>query len=279
MVASLLTRVTAGAAAALAMPALASATFLTNDFNSDTVGSQPTSVTVISPTANTGTGSTDGDIGVVTVGNSAIGGGNALRIYDRSTTNFAHVRDALTAGTASGMFGFNFTAGPNLVSNHGDTYLRVAMGNAGADASSSFTGNNFQRVVISSTGTGTTGQFQASNSTGNPVDTNVATFIETASNLVELYFNRTASALGYAKGVAQTVAAGRYDVWLNGVLVANDFSLRTGTSDILAVSLATGGSQKGPDWIIDNLSVAAIPEPASIGLLALSAVIAFGRRR
>ncbi len=269
-------------AGVLGLPAVSGAAFLSNDFSGDTVGSRPTSVTIVSPASNTGTGDTAGDIGVVTVGTSVIGGGNAMRLYDRNDPTAVHVRQLLTTGTSSGIFSFNFTLGTyggsqpssDSFANNGNTFLRVSVGSNTVNATSSTDGNTFQRIVFSRIGTGSTGNLFASNNTsGSLTDTTLTTFIETANNLVVIIFNRTTTAINYTKSGSQSVAAGSYDVWFNGTLVADNFAMRTGTSNVAGISMGSGGGQVGMDWIVDNLSVTAIPEPATLGLLTVGGLL------
>ncbi|HEV7298653.1 MAG TPA: PEP-CTERM sorting domain-containing protein [Tepidisphaeraceae bacterium] len=283
------TFVTCAIAAAMTAPTASAAPFYDNDFSGDAVGARPNGFTINFPTpANVGDGSMAGDVGVTVVGTSAIGGGNALRMYDQSGGNGAtlvRASTALTTATDSGLFSFNFTAGPNLTANIGNSFLRVALGTTGVDASSSSSTSNFQRISFDSTPVGTSGTFRASNVTsGSLEDTTVGTgFTETANNLVEIVFNRTSTPIVYDKAGAQAVAAGKYDLYLNSTLVANDFVMRAGTTAVGAIGFGTGGSQAGADWIVDNVNVsavpAAVPEPATLGVLTIASLGLLARRR
>ncbi len=270
----------ASACLLVAGPSLTRAAFI-NDFATDTVGSAPASVTVIEPAAFVGTGANDGDTLVTTVATSAIGTGNAMRIVDRATTAVI-VRETFGESFLTGVLSFGFTAGPN-VGTDGNSFLRVALGSANTNASSSGSVDNYMRVTFSSPNSTNIGGFGASNvSSGSLADISAGTFNETAGNLVQIVFNRTSLPLDYLLGTGHTVAANRYDLYLNGALVGDDLLLRTGTGAVTAMSFGTGGGQKGADWIIDNLAVSAplpIPEPATAGLLLASAPTLLRRRR
>lgn len=265
------------AAVCLAPVAQTAAAVLDNDFSSDTLGQQPASMDIVTPTANTANVS-------ATVINSTVLDGNALRLFDNEGTTIPEgrnisVRQATSAPLEAGIFSLDFTAGPNVGST-GNSFFRIALGTTSINAASSSTGSVFQRVVIASPNSSSTGTIAASNQGGGFLsDTSLGTFDESAANNLQVVFNNSGAAINYSLAGSQSVADNRYDVFLNGSLIADDFQMRTSSGDVTAIGFGTGGSQTGPDWIVDNLRVTAIPEPSSMLLAALGSLAMLGRRR
>lgn len=266
------------AAAACIVPATCSTgAVLDNDFSADTLGLIPASMDVFEPTANTA------DLSATVVTSSVLDG-NALRLIDNENTALAtgnniNIRQATSESISAGIFSLDFTAGDGIGST-GNTFFRISVGSAGIIPSSSSSGTVFQRVVISSPNSSDTGTIAASNVGGGSLsDTNIGSFDETVANALQIVFNNSGAAIDYDLSGAQSVADNTYDVFLNGVLIADDFQLRSSSGDIEAIGFGTGGGQTGADWVIDNLSVAAIPEPASAVLAAVGCLALCGRRR
>ncbi len=104
---------------------------------------------------------------------------------------------------------------------------------------------------------------------------------------IEIYGNNTAAAIDYTRGAAQTVAANKWDLWVNGSLVGNDLAKGQLANDANIDSFMVYGETSVGNVakvIIDDISYAneitVIPEPASAGLLlAAAAGFAFRRMR
>lgn len=274
------------------LPALTMAAHYVNDFSTDIVGNRPAGLDyTLAPPLNIGNNSADGDIGIVTVGSSAIGGGNAMRLYDRSSSSVQ--ARAFFAPITSGIVSLNFTLGDyggdlvalnNTYIDNGNARIGIALGNASVTATSSSNGSTFMRLNITrdSTTPDFNGQFRYNNNnSGAFTETTINdAFIETNNNLVEIFFNRTSETILYTKSGSQSVAANTYDAYLNGILLANDAPMRTTTPSVSGIAFGSPGSQVGADWIVDNILVVnGIPEPATLGLLTIGSLALLSQRR
>jgi hypothetical protein len=103
-----------------------------------------------------------------------------------------------------------------------------------------------------------------------------------SSNTISIFVNDTDSAIIYAGG---TLAANTADYWLNGSLAyagatfgATVNALNT-TNGLGRVAIFDASTRTDLDYMFDNISVQAIPEPATMGMLLLGAVTVLAVRR
>ena len=273
---------------------LSAQTLFQDDFESDTVGTQPSNFTITNPATNTGAtddppvASDGGPSGAIIVPfgpvSNLAGTGNGLRIYDfNSTGNSTGNVSISTDFTSTGLmrFDFNFSS-DQFTGTSGNSFIRVGFGRTGMNVASNGSTGVMGRVVISRTG-GSTSTFRVRDDTTDI--TVVNDFTLQSVHQVSIFANSDdSSTVNYVFGGSQSIAANTYDVYFDGVLVADDFDFRTGstsgTDDIASIGLATGGSQTGPDWIFDDL-VVSVPEPSSAAFLGFAAIALglFRRRR
>lgn len=255
----------------------AHAAFLDIDFSAETVGTSPSSLTVSSPAGNTA------ELAAEVVDSSVLDG-NAVRFFDNQNTSSPgpsniSVTQALSGPINAGIFSLDFTGGPQLGSS-GNSFLRISVGSASINPASSSSGSTYQRVVVQSINGSNVGRLLASDVGGGSLsDATIGSFDEIAANELQIVFNNSGDAIDYTLGGSQSVANNRYDVFLNGVLVADDFQLRTSSGDVVAIGFGTGGSQTGADWVFDNLAVTEIPEPGVFALASAAGFVLLGRRR
>ncbi|MEM6822699.1 MAG: PEP-CTERM sorting domain-containing protein, partial [Verrucomicrobiota bacterium] len=203
----------------------------------------------------------------------------ALRLYDFDSSGNVNVSTNFT-GTDFMRFDFSFSS-DQFTGTTGNSFLRIGFGRSGMNVASSSDGNVMGRVVLSRTG-GSTSTFAVRDNTS---DTTVSSnFTLQASHQVSIFANTNDSAAGgYTFSGAQTVASNTYDVFLDGVLVADDFAFRSGSTsgenDITDIGFATGGSQTTPDWLFDDITVSAVPEPSTYAMIIIAGGLLYGFRR
>ena len=134
---------------------------------------------------------------------------------------------------------------------------------------------------------GASGTITASNRAGNTYATISGTGLSQSNNFsVAMYGNNSASSIVYD---GNTLASGRYDLWVNNTLVAPSLTKSEIASGTLIDSFMIYGENSVGNtatFEIDNLQYAnyAIPEPSSSMLMVLGAaeligIRAFGRKR
>ncbi|MEM6822698.1 MAG: PEP-CTERM sorting domain-containing protein [Verrucomicrobiota bacterium] len=252
------------------------------DFEGETVGLQPSSFSVNGPATNTGAtdnppvAGTSGPLGAVVVPFGSVsnlaGTGNALRIYDHDSDSSVNLTQDIT-GTGLMRWDLSFSSDA-FTGTNGNSFLRIAFGRLTMNPGSSSDGRVMGRVTIART-SGSNTRFEVRNNT---TDTTVLSdFTLLNSHQISIFANTDDSASSnYNFSGGQSLASNTYDVFLDGALVADDFAFRSGSTsglnDIETIGFATGSSQTGPDWIIDDITVSAIPEPSALCLLSLATV-------
>jgi hypothetical protein len=276
-------------------------TLLSLGFESDTVGATAAGITQVTPATPISPATPYGALAIATghVGSlvisstdNPIGTGQALRVFDYSggsspTPNQnVMLTSPLTSSFGQVSIAFTYRGGPSLLPSDGNTFLRFTFGGSGLNAASSSASStgNFARIAFSSINS--TSGFTVGNIIADVLQVNP---VEAANNLVQLFVNRAATTLDYSApgGGTSTIAANSYHAWLNGTqltsgsaIAGGNFSMHASSTPISHISFGSGGGQAGGDWVIDGLTVAAIPEPSTyaalVGIAALG--LAFWRR-
>jgi hypothetical protein len=234
------------------------------NFEGQSDGSQPSGTSYLRPTVNSSTQA------VRVVSSTLLGGNRALQYLDR----------AVNTGTASA-FNYTFASNGAVVASFSfsPSYDLGLVGNYVS------IGLSQQRVVNTSTimfgevrlrGDGSAAFYSGGSALGS-VDLAVG-----SSNTVSMFLNDTADTIVYAGG---TLAANTLDYWLNGSKIYSGASFGTGvgvlgtTNGMGQITVWDATSRTDLDYLIDNITVEAIPEPATIGMLLLGAVTVFAVRR
>lgn len=136
------------------------------------------------------------------------------------------------------------------------------------------TGNPVQaRAVINFTEGTLTAQSAAGNQT--------ASYALDAIHTVQIVVNDTTGSLAY-DSISDTIDAKRYDVWLDGLLVAEDLAFVNDTQnfDSFAWDTFNGDRQRlfVDDFVVES-GATVIPEPAALALVALGSLLLIGRPR
>jgi hypothetical protein len=283
----------------LAVASGASSALLNLTFTGQTVGNQTpsasyvTPATPVSPATPFGSLSTaTGHVNAIVIGsanNAVLNSGEALRLFDHSTSaspapasQNVSIRIPLVSSTDNAIISFRYTG---LVPSDGNTFVRMTFGGGSLNAASTSDGStgNFARIAFSSINS--TSGFTAGNITA---DQGQANPNESVSNFVQLFVNRKSTPLNYdaPSGSPLTIAANSYHVWLNGVqqttgaaLAGGNFSMTGTLSNITHIGFGTGGGQGGADWVLDDITVAVVPEPAAAIAIASLAGLGLARRR
>ena len=254
---------------------------LSVDFSSDTLGSAPTA-TAVRPVIQSATGM------VQVVTGSAIGSGNAVRYVDNSTEGVAlEYNFVANSNVQQSAVSFSFTYSQRSTSATAGT-LDVGIGEYSTSSSASL-----------NAGTKRFGGFQVRNngqiySVFGGATTAIGTFNAGTVNTVDMYFNDfDAMSVSYTNGVTgYTLAANTFDLFVNGTRYSGalntaaltDGGVNTvGTSqwNLGRIGLSSSTANAGLDVDFDNLVVntLAIPEPATMGMLLLGAVMVLAVRR
>ena len=105
-------------------------------------------------------------------------------------------------------------------------------------------------------------------------------FSQDTEYFVEVFANNASTATTYYDG-AQSLAAGRWDLWVNNSLVGDDLAKAQQTADTNIDSIMFYGESSTANVakiILDDLSysttLAAVPEPATAGLLGIGLLVA-----
>jgi len=254
-------------AALLAGSVAGHAALLTVDFESDTVGSNPVANTVAPGTASANIYCTVVDSSV-----NIAGTGNGVHIFDNTS---------LSGG--SSRVGYDFSDGESAVrydlkfarlSNGSANNFTVSMGAKGGALTSA--GNRYFEVRLS--GNGNLGYLD--NGTATTITGAIAL---NTSYTLSIYANDSDSVItGYETG--HDLAANSVDYWLDGTYLATG-GLKSTLSDVTTAGfgraqVSSGTGDVGLDYVFDDLTVTAIPEPATLGLVAsFAGGIMFIRRR
>jgi hypothetical protein len=115
-----------------------------------------------------------------------------------------------------------------------------------------------------------------------------ASVMETTYATGYIFLNNTASAVTYTgpNNLTHTLAAQSYTVWQDTVVVGTESTARMGAADLSNFRLrynppGTAGSSVSIDELVirDDLGAFAIPEPTTLGLAAIGAMVGLRRRR
>ena len=252
------------AAVLLAAGAGYSALLLDVNFESGTNGFAP-AADYVRPLANSTTQA------IQVVNSTLLGGSKAVQFLDRAV-NTATSSSLQYNFASNGAVVLSFSFSPSYVGGTSANYLDFGLGQ---QATISAAGNLF-----------CTARFRADGkvgfvSGGSSVATSAA-LAAGSSNTISIFVNDTDSAIIYAGG---TLAANTADYWLNGSLAYAGASFGTtvsalGTTNGMGrVAIFDATTRTDLDYMFDNITVAAIPEPATIGMVMLGALALFGIRR
>lgn len=213
---------------------------------------------------------------------------DAGNYFGEGTTNKV-LRMRLTSGTGQMVRGIrNYATGASAVSlkfdfvdtseSYTPTPLRLIIGGNGW-ATNYWQAFDFKRDAYNSTTgkiyawSGTTSTLLGSYTTGGTKQT------------IEIVANGNTSGTVYY-GDSQSVAANKFDLWINGVKVADDFDKQWGNlvspGDFQEVEFQMPAFTTGniKEFYFDNFVATAIPEPATMSILALgSMALALHRKK
>jgi hypothetical protein len=259
-------------------------TNLTVNFTGQTAGLQPTGANLVEPVANTSTNF------VQVVASSAIGSGEAVRIYDTSTNAGTGLHYNFVAGEAYQVNAvgvkFQYTQRATLpAGNTGAFSIQVGSYNTFAGTSNKISElqvRNDGRVLFAANGN--PGQIIAA---GSPL------FVAGTVHTVEMFVNDqdAASVKYWQNGTEYSLAANSHIVYIDNVgYAAQSLNLlvdipgggtvATTEWNLGRLGFSTSGGVAGDDFEIDNIQVTdLIPEPATTGMLLLGAVTVLAIRR
>ena len=242
-----------------------SALLLDVNFEGQTAGSQPTGAAYIRPTANSSTQA------VQVVNSTLLGGNQAVQVLDK----------AVNTGTATALQ-YNFASNGAVVASFSFSPSYTA----GSSANFYEIGLGQQITLSSSTNIFCSVRLRADGSigfvsAGNVINTRT-NLAAGSSNTVSMVANDTASDIVY---LGTTVAANTVNYYFNGSLVQSGSAFGTyvgtlGTTNGFGrFAIFDSTARVDLDYLVDNISVQAIPEPAAIGMLGLGALIILAVRR
>lgn len=201
--------------------------------------------------------------------------GNAVRVYDLSTSASTTLdRNYSTTATLQFIkFDAAISSGAAASGTEAITF-RVTNENQAITSSTNVAFsldlrmNGDLRVQVGSTGVGT-----------------YSSIFDTAGTSISLYINTAASSVNFTDflGDSLTLNSNQFALYADGVYLST-FNLYTAGGFVAAEGIERFGftsssAASGGDYIIDNISIVAIPEPATIsGLLAGMAAILAARR-
>jgi len=259
-------------------------TNLTVNFTGQTAGLKPTGANLVEPVANTSTNF------VQVVASSAIGSGEAVRIYDTSTNagtglHYNFVANEGHQVNAAGVK-FQYTQRATLPAGGSTGAFSIQVGSYNTFAGTSnkiaeLQVRNDTRVMQAFNGNPTT-----IIAAGNPL------FVAGTVHTVELFVNdQDSKAVKYwQNGTEYSLAANSHIVYIDNVgYAAQSLNLAVevdggtvGTTEwnLGRLGFSTAGGVAGVDFEIDNIQVTdLIPEPATMGMLLLGAVTVLAVRR
>lgn len=244
-------------------------TLFTDNFNSYSDGTLPTGTAWTSVTDNGTTQLTriatdtanlfqQGTANKALYLNFTVGGSTVASITDVST------------GTTTGQVSFNFYDPKDTGAAGSGYFFRIGTGNANS-------------VTNFAVGLKEGSLYIATGSSIAPAATAFATYSTDTLNSLSIVFNSSTSLLTYGDNI--TVASGKMDIWLNGVLVGDDLdyagNVALGTS-LDNVNITTKGSTFSNSLYIDDLTFTntiAIPEPGSITCVLIGLTLCGYHRR
>lgn len=226
-----------------------------------------------------------------------VGTGTGALLQFLNPANVGSGSSARMLATTGSLTGFGVTSGTYSAFDVGTFQFDVRTPTTITNASSFFvgfgTGTNTFTGNATFTGTDLTAAFQITASGGVPAfQSRVGSAWNTVAGVTiaggtnynfSMVFNGSASSVNYDGG--NTVAAGKADVFVNNVLLADEVSI----SDLQSVSAfrmyVTGQTAANGSWEVDNIALfnsavyVTIPEPGTFALAALGLAGLVLRRR
>lgn len=266
-----------------------------DNFGGDTAGSSPTGWTSVSP-------GTPAALNGAIVTN--VSGNNAVDMYDNTTASNARIEEDFTT-TSSGLhLSLSFTRNANITPTTSVQGLYISLGSntlsQGTQANRAadirlFNDGGYRMDV----------GFQNANGTfaAGPVTTGSNSFGEANTTFnthtldIYAYAGTTGGAtLGYTgpDNVARILDPHSYAVYIDGILLQPETTNVTANGDYAfqnssfysqgtlgRLGLITGGASaaSGVDFLIDNISLSAIPEPSTFALLGAGGLLLMGALR
>lgn len=269
-----------GAAAALGMSTVSHAALFSEDYESQTVGDQPTGMTALRPTSNSAT--THATI-VEGAANTAGGGaGKGLQLFDDDGSSAFAYEVNFVGDTASQTSTAHISYDLAWNSDLGDTSYYGRFGVGAYDASTGATLNSSGNIYLEIRW-GSEGKFRVVGSSGN----SVAQLVLDQANAIDIYVNDSDSvSIDYLdpNGATTALAANSFAVYVNSSLVRTDGlenGALTGDSNLGRAGVVSFGSHVGIDYTLDNfvIDTIAVPEPGSLMLIGAGVLAIFRRGR
>jgi hypothetical protein len=237
-----------------------------NNFESDTVGANPTGTMSLSPTAITA------DTYIKVINNGPLGSDNSLAINNQSGASM--YTEINTGSSVQSALQISFLFAQMNYSNV-SRYLTLSAGKYSTAA---------RTVTSSSTARHSELRFNSRSSFGgffNAVTTPTQTITPGTAYAADWFLNDYETSITYRKNnVDYTLGANSVALWLNGSLIASGSldAEAVGTEGNLGrIGFTTSGA--GPDFVFDDFVVTSIPEPAAVGLFMIGVVTVFVARR
>ncbi len=243
-----------------------SASFLSVDFESDTVSNSPTLLGAIArPSPST----VSNYVTVVDSSGNKAGTGQGVRFCDIATNVGTALEYNFVADAASQISlvqaSFDFSC---LASSSGSGYISVGLGAYSAVYSMSAASARWNELRLYQDNTlkptlngSTTGQ---GTFTLNPAGT---------ANTLVMFVNDSAAPVDYTFNGAQTLAADTVVYWLNGTKIATlvlDNEVTNTVNNFGKIGFCAGTAAAGIDYAIDNIVVAGILPPANVSATAVA---------
>ncbi len=245
---------------------------LTVDFETNTVSSVPLGYTAIRPSPMTATQY------INTVSSTLLGGSQAIKYLDQSSSSSAGgIEYNFVPSGGQGAVKFRFSFSPQSISGTSSNYISIGIGGYSVSNSLMLGSSANMYAEMRVTGDGTVRVYS------NGVNVAISSAALNSSNTFTMIVNDTDAAVSYSGYSDNSVAANTVDYYLNGTRLFNDAALAVisaGTTNGLGrIGFVNGSTRIGLDYLIDNISVEVIPEPATIGMLGLGALITILVRR
>jgi hypothetical protein len=244
-------------------------TYLTDTFETETIGNKPTAAITVRPNTNTPTNL----ITVVDGIDNLAGTGKGVRIFDNDATGLAALEynfvGSAGAQVSAVQISFDFAGGTG--NTDGSRYINVGAGSFFDGSSSPRIGSSTNRIFdVRLYGDGDVRFYDGSASTN---------FVSGAGvNTITMFVNDFETAISYIDPdtllstslAANTVAYYLFDgtdyFTSTGALNA---AIAGGTENNLGrFGMTSVSTTVGVDYIVDNITVSAIPEPSTFALLA-----------
>ena len=261
---------------------------LTVDFENGSPGFAPVGASTVKPTSTTTTNE------VAVVASSAAGTGKGARFFDNRNDSGCALEYNFVANTASQLsaikFSFDFAPRADTATSSNGT-MNVSVGAWGADGSSGLNSAVSRATEIRLDSNGRLRVLW------NGVAKTVSTYANGTRVSFDMYLNDYDSqSVNYTVGsTTYTLPANSVAYWVNGAMVLNGTAeygslnltniltagtaISTSENNLGRIGFTSSGTNVGLDFSLDNISVTAIPEPATIGMVMLGALAIFGVRR